>query len=66
VTNAFNNFYPTTSEKLNRYKSEKKDAILFLKDTFPGNFPNINIIPVTEAEIKGIISSLKPKKLLRL
>jgi len=51
----------TTSEKLNRYKSEKKDAISFLKDSFPGNFPTINIIPVTEAEIKVIISSLKTK-----
>jgi len=54
-------FFLTTSDKLNRYKSEKKDVILFLKDSFPGNFPTLNIIPVTEAEIKGIISSLKPK-----
>ena len=66
VANAFNNFFLTTSEKLNRYKSEKRDAISFLKDSFPGNFPTINIIPITEAEIKGIINSLKPKKLLRL
>jgi hypothetical protein len=61
VADAFSDFFLTTSEKLNRYKSEMKDAILFLKDSFPGNFPAINIIPVTEAEIKGIISSLKPK-----
>jgi len=61
VANAFNNFSLTTSEKLIRYKSEKRDAISFLKDSFPGNFPTINIIPITEAEIKGIISSLKPK-----
>jgi len=38
-----------------------KDAISFSKDSFPGNFPTTNMIPVTEAEIKGIISSLKPK-----
>ena len=61
VANAFNNFFLTTSEKLNKYKSEKRDAISFSKDPFPGNFPTINIIPITEAEIKGIISSLKPK-----
>ena len=61
VANAFNNFFLKTSEKLNRYKSEKKDDISFLKDSFPGNFPTINIIPITEAEIEGIISSLKPK-----
>ena len=34
---------------------------MFLKDSFPGNFPTIDIIPITEAEIKSIISSLKPK-----
>jgi len=56
----------TTSEKLNRYKSEKMDAILFLKNSFPGNFPIINIIPITEAEIKSIVSSLIPKKNFRL
>ena len=61
VANAFNNFFLTNSEKWNRYKSEKRDAISFLKDSFPGNFPTINIIPITEAEIKVIINSLKPK-----
>jgi len=59
VANAFNNFFLTTSEKLNRYKPEKRDAISFLKDSFPGNFPTINNFPITEAEIKDIISSLK-------
>jgi hypothetical protein len=61
VANAFNNFFLTNSEKLNRYKSEKRDAASFLKDSFPGNFPTINIIPITEADIKSIISPLKPK-----
>jgi len=67
VANVFNNFFLTTSEKLNRYKSEKKDTTLFLKDSFPGNFPTINIIPITEAEIKSIYNKLsQTKKLLRL
>jgi hypothetical protein len=35
----------TASEKLNVYNSEKRDAISFLKDSFPGNFPAIDIIP---------------------
>jgi len=39
VANAFNKFFITTSEKLNRYKSEKRDALSFLKDSFPGKFP---------------------------
>jgi hypothetical protein len=29
---------------------EKEDAISLLKDSFPGNFPSIKIIPVNEAE----------------
>jgi len=61
VANTFNNFFLTASEKLNIHKFEEGDAISFLKDSFPRNFPNINIIPITEAEIKSIISSLKPK-----
>jgi len=34
---------------------------LFLKASFPGIIPTINIIPIIEVEIKGITSSLKPK-----
>jgi hypothetical protein len=66
VANTFNNFFLTISEKLDFHKSEKGDATSFFKDSFPRNFPNLNIIPITEAEIKSIISSLKPKKLFRL
>jgi hypothetical protein len=32
-----------------------------VKDSFPGNFPNIKIIPITEAERKSAIHSLEPK-----
>jgi Notch-like protein len=46
---------------LNIHKFEKGDTISFLKDSFPRNFPNINVIPITEAEIKSIISFVKPK-----
>ena len=66
VANTFNNFFLTASEKLNIHKFEEGDAISFLKDSFPRNFPNINIIPITEAELKCILSSLKPKKFFRL
>jgi hypothetical protein len=61
VANAFNNFFLTVTEKLNTQKPEKGDAILFLKDSFPGNFTSIKLIPVTATEIKSIIRSLKPK-----
>jgi hypothetical protein len=62
LANTLNKFFLTTSEKLNVHKFEGGDAILFLKDSFPRNFPNINIIPITEAEIKCMTCSLKPKK----
>jgi hypothetical protein len=61
VANAFNNFFLTVTEKLNTQKPEKGDAISFLKNSFPGNFTSIKIIPVTVTEIKSIICSLKPK-----
>jgi hypothetical protein len=61
VANIFNNFFLTASEKLNIHKFEEGDAISFFKDSFARNFPNINIIPITEAEIKSIISSLNQK-----
>jgi hypothetical protein len=66
IANVFNNFFITVTEKLNIQKFEKGDAILFLKDTFPGNFPSIKIIPITEAEHKSIIHSLKSQRLFRL
>jgi len=61
LANTFNNFFLTTSEKLNIHKFEEGKAFSFLKDSFTRNFPNINIIPITEAEIKCIIRFLKPK-----
>jgi hypothetical protein len=47
--------------KLNTQKPEKGDVISFLKESFPGNFTNIKIIPVTATEIKSTTRSLKPK-----
>ena len=61
LANTFNNYFLTVAEQLNVQKSEKGDAISLLKKSFPGNFPSIKIIPITEAEIKSIIRALKPK-----
>jgi hypothetical protein len=66
MANAFNNFFLTVTEKLNILKFGKWDAISFLKYSFPGNFPSIKIFPITEAEIKSLIHSLKPKKTLQI
>ena len=62
MANAFNNFFTTITEKLNIQQIQKGDAISILKDSFPGKFPSIKIIPITEAEIKGILYSLKPQQ----
>jgi hypothetical protein len=61
VASAFNNFFITITEKLNLQQIAKGDAISTLKDSFPGNFPNIKIIPITETEIKSAIHSLEQK-----
>jgi len=35
-----------------------RDAVSFVKDSFPGNFPSIKRIPNTEAEIKCVMHPL--------
>jgi hypothetical protein len=35
--------------------------ILFLKDAYPNGFPPMNMIPVTEGEMKSTINTLKAK-----
>ena len=62
VANAFNNFFVIISEKLNIQQIEEGNAISILKDSFLGNFPDINIIPIIEADIESIIHSQKPKE----
>jgi hypothetical protein len=62
MAHAFNNLFVTINEKLNIQKTEKADAISILKHSFPGNFPRIKIILITEGEIRSIIHSLTPKK----
>jgi hypothetical protein len=62
VASAFSNFFITITEKLHIQQLEKGDAISVLRDPFPGNCPSIKKIPITEAQLKSIIHSLKPKK----
>jgi len=62
VVNTVNNLFTTITKKLNIQQIKKGDAISILKDSFPGNFPSIKIILITEVEIKSTIHSLKPKK----
>jgi hypothetical protein len=57
----FNNFFVTITENLNLHQAGKEDAITLLKESFPRKFPASKLIPITEAEIKCIIHSLKSK-----
>jgi hypothetical protein len=67
AANTFNNLYTTIIEKLNSKQTERGDNVSNLKDSFPGNFGSIKIIPITEGEIKSIMHSLKQnKKIIRL
>jgi len=53
--------------EIKQIQVRRRDAISLLMDSFPGNLPTINIIPIIEAEINSIISALKQKeKLFRL
>jgi hypothetical protein len=53
--------YITITEKLHSQQTERR-CYQFINDSFHGNFPRIKIIPITEAEIKSIIHSLKQNK----
>jgi len=65
VANVCYYFFITFTEKLNIPHIQKGYAIAILKDSFPGNFPSIKLIPITEAEVKSVIHSVK-KKIVRL
>jgi hypothetical protein len=61
VSSAFSNFLVIIIDKLNAHLIQKDDAISFLKYLVAGNFPEIKIIPIIEAETHVIIHTLKLK-----
>jgi len=52
LANGFNNFFIKITKILNIQQLQKGNSISNLKDSFPGNFLSIRIIPNTEAETK--------------
>jgi hypothetical protein len=54
-------FFLKIADNLDLHRETRDDAISFLKNAFPKNFPDFKIIPTTETEIKSIIHSLKAK-----
>jgi len=56
---AFNNHFLNITESLIMQNVKDNPPTWFLRDSHPSGFPPMNIIPVTEADIKSIINSLK-------
>jgi hypothetical protein len=58
---AFNSFFLTMTEKVNKQQTEKENAITLLNDFFLVKFPGTDFktIPVIEAELKSVIHFLK-------
>ena len=57
---AFNNYFFNITENLNMHVAKDNNPISLLKK-YPFEFPPMQIVPITEAEIRSIISSLKSK-----
>ena len=62
MTNAFNSFFVTVTEKFNIHYIEKDAPISILTASLPGNFLSLKKNPITEAGIKSIMHSLKQKE----
>ena len=58
---AFNNYFLNISENLNIYIAKDNNPISLLKRYNPFQFPPMQIVPITEGEIRSIISSPKSK-----
>jgi hypothetical protein len=58
---AFNNFFLNVFKELNIEQANIELASLLLYKSFPGGFPEMVSIPITESEIICTISSLKNK-----
>jgi hypothetical protein len=58
---AFNNYFLNTADDLPIQTDNDISPISLLKNAYQNDFSQMNIIPVTEGEIKSIISSIKAK-----
>jgi hypothetical protein len=58
---AFNNYFLNVTENLNIHIAKDNYPILLLKRYYPFQFLPMQIVPITEGEIRSIISSLKSR-----
>ena len=61
VVEAFNYYFLNITENLNMHTAKDNNTISLLKKYYPFKFPPMQIVPITEREIRNIISSLKSK-----
>jgi hypothetical protein len=61
MVKAFNKYCITIAENLATKNADKNEAIKLLNTFKYYNVPEMKLIPITEAEIKNILKTLKPK-----
>jgi hypothetical protein len=61
IANAFNEFYTQIVTNSNNKHSDMHKTLPLLKNIKLDNIAQMEIIPVSEVEVKTIIMSLKPK-----
>jgi hypothetical protein len=61
IVDAFTTLFLNITENLHLHQDVRGDAISFLHNAFPTEFPDFKIIPTIETEIKSITNSLKAK-----
>ena len=61
ATEAFNNYFLNVTENLSIPIAKDNNPISLLKKYYPSEFPPLQIVPITDSEIRSIISSLESK-----
>jgi hypothetical protein len=60
AADAFNKYFLTITNSLSIQSPKQNTAISLLRDSYPNCVTKMKTIPVTKAQIIGIIKSLKP------
>jgi len=58
---AFKNYFLNITENLNMHIAKDNNPISLLKKYYTFEFPPMQIVPITDGEIRSIISSIKSK-----
>jgi hypothetical protein len=62
LVDAFNQYFITKVEKVVTMNSDKNEANKLLNTSKYVNIPEMKLIPITEAEIKNILKTMKQTK----